>query len=82
MDTAFKKLSKALEEGPVIASVYYTFDPKSPIPHLVVINGIDGDRVYYNDPSEDTGGGNISLEKFKKAWKKRYIEIRSARQVI
>jgi predicted double-glycine peptidase len=78
MDTAFRSLSEALEEGPVIASVYYTFDPLSPIPHLVVINGIDGDGVHYNDPSEDAGGGTISLDKFKKAWKKRYIEIRSA----
>jgi len=76
MNTAFTQFKTALNEGPVIASVYYTFDPQSPIPHLVVVNGIDGDTVYYNDPSEKSGKGSISATKFKKAWKKRYIEVR------
>ncbi|MCB9810823.1 MAG: C39 family peptidase [Candidatus Nomurabacteria bacterium] len=75
-EKAFSKLKEALNEGPVMASVHYTFDPKNPIPHLVVINGVDGNTVYYNDPSEKTGGGTITSEKFIKAWKKRYIEIR------
>ena len=76
MDTAFTKFKEFLQEGPLIASVYYTFDPKSPIPHLVVINGIKDDVVYYNDPAEEYGGRKISVSDFKKAWKKRFIVIR------
>ncbi len=75
MDSAFTKLEKVLEAGPVMVSVHYTFDPKNPIPHLVVVNGVKDGEVYYNDPAEKTGGGSISIDKFQKAWKKRYIEI-------
>jgi len=57
-------------------SVYLTFQPTNPIPHLAVITGIDNKRVYYNDPVEPQGQGNISIEQFKSAWPKRYIEIR------
>jgi predicted double-glycine peptidase len=78
MESAYAKLNTSLEEGPVMASVFYTFDPKSPIPHLVVINSIDGDIVYYNDPSDKSGNRSISSTKFKKAWKKRFIEVRPA----
>lgn len=73
--SAFTEFKKAVERGPVIASVYYTFEPGNPIPHLVVVNDIDEDTVYYNDPAEKHGNGTISIENFKKAWKKRYIEI-------
>ncbi len=73
---ALDKLGVALEEGPVIASVHYTFEPTNPIPHLVVITGMKDGLVYYNDPAEPTGGGTLTVDKFSKAWKKRYIEIR------
>ncbi len=72
---AFAELKNALIEGPVIASVHYGFDPKSTIPHLVVINGIASTTIYYNDPAEKTGNSKISVEKFLKAWKKRYITV-------
>ncbi len=77
MTAAFSKLESVLEEGPVMVSVHYTFNPKNPIPHLVVISGVREGKVFYNDPAEPSGGGSLSVEKFKKAWKKRYIEIRS-----
>lgn len=77
MDAAFSKLESVLEEGPVMVSVHYTFDPQNPIPHLVVVNGVKDGQVYYNDPAEAAGGGSLSISKFQKAWKKRYIEIRS-----
>jgi uncharacterized protein YvpB len=77
MDSAFSKLESVLKEGPVMVSVHYTFDPQNPIPHLVVISGVNDGQVYYNDPAEDAGGGSLSISKFQKAWKKRYIEIRS-----
>lgn len=76
---ALIELENVLVDGPVMASVYYTFTPGHPIPHLVVINDIVGDTVYYNDPAEPSGGGSISVEKFLPAWKQRYIEIRPVR---
>jgi predicted double-glycine peptidase len=63
-------------DGPVIVSVHYKFDPKNPIPHLVVIDGIEDDTVYYNDPAAKGGEKQISLADFQKAWKKRFIVIR------
>jgi predicted double-glycine peptidase len=78
MDDAFSKLESVLEEGPVMVSVHYTFDPKNPIPHLVVVSGVEDGKVYYNDPAEKAGSGSLSIAKFQSAWKKRYIEIRNA----
>lgn len=76
METAFAKLEASLTEGPVMASVYYTLTPGNPIPHLIVVNGIKDGIVYYNDPANLSGGDTISVEKFKPAWKKRFIEFR------
>jgi len=76
MEAAFAALETVVSEGPVMVSVHYTFQPTNPIPHLAVITGIDDTRVYYNDPAEVKGEGNISIAQFKSAWKKRYIEIR------
>lgn len=75
METAFGELETALKKGPVMVSVHYTFDPQNPIPHLVVLNGIKDDLIYYNDPAEKIGGGSLSISKFQKSWKKRYIEF-------
>jgi len=79
-ETAYAALLQHLKSGPVIASVHYKFDPKSTIPHLVVLNGIKGDRVYYNDPAAKEGGQSISKDNFLKAWKKKIIDIRPAAQ--
>lgn len=76
MDTAFSEFKKVLKDGPVIASVFNKFDPKSTIPHLVVITGIEGDKVFYNDPSAESGGKEISAEDFMRGWKKRFITVR------
>lgn len=76
METAFEGLKTALSEGPVMVSVHYTFEPTNPIPHLVVVNGVEDGLVYYNDPAESAGGHTISITKFQNAWKKRYIAIR------
>jgi hypothetical protein len=75
-DVAFSKFSSVVAEGPVMASVHYTFEPTNPIPHLVVITGVRDGQVFYNDPAEEAGGGSLSIEKFQRAWKQRYIEIR------
>lgn len=75
MEAAFAELRSALQSGPVMASVHYTFEPTNPIPHLVVVTDVRNGTVYYNDPAEAAGGGSISVERFQKAWKKRYIQI-------
>jgi len=75
-DEAFEKLIEVVEEGPVMVSVYYTFTPGHPIPHLAVVTDIKDGLVYYNDPADPKGNNSISIEKFKPAWKRRYIEIR------
>ena len=74
-DAAFNLLTQALDRGPVIASVHYTFDPLNPIPHLVVVTAVKDGRLYYNDPAYGLPGDSITVEKFEKAWKKRYIEF-------
>lgn len=78
---AFTELEKFLKEGPVIVSVHYGFNPKSTIPHLVVIDGIDKDIMYYNDPAAKTGMKQISTTDFLKAWKKRFIVIRPLKKI-
>ncbi len=75
MDTAFTTLTQAVKAGPVMASVHYTFNPKNPIPHLVVVSGIKDGMVYFNDPAGKVGGESISEAKFQRAWKKRYIGV-------
>jgi ABC-type bacteriocin/lantibiotic exporter with double-glycine peptidase domain len=74
--TAFAEFKEYLKDGPVILAVHYKFDPKSRIPHLVVINGIAGDVVYYNDPAAKMGEKQISTADFLKGWKKKVIVIR------
>ncbi len=78
MSNAFTQLTRTVRTGPVMVSVHYTFEPTNPIPHLVVVTGVDDEHVYYNDPAEPSGNGSISTTKFKRAWKQRYIAIRPA----
>ena len=74
---AFAQFKKILKDGPVMVSIHYKFDPKSTIPHLVVIDGIDEDgMIHYNDPASGVGDKEISEAKFLAAWKKRFIVIR------
>jgi ABC-type bacteriocin/lantibiotic exporter with double-glycine peptidase domain len=79
-EAAYATLSQYLKNGPVIASVHYKFDPKSTIPHLVVLDSIEGDLVYYNDPAAKAGELSISKTAFLKGWKKKIIDIRPATQ--
>lgn len=76
---AFEQLQAQLKDGPVIASVHYKFDPKSTIPHLVVIDAIADGLVYYNDPAAKTGEKTVASSAFLKAWKKRFIVLRPAK---
>ena len=80
--TALAQLEKYVQDGPVIASVHYKFDPKSSIPHLVVIDGIASSTVYYNDPAAKSGEKTISTADFLKGWKKRFIVIRPTKPAV
>ena len=73
--SAFTTLKSYLKKGPVIVSVHYKFDPSSTIPHMVVIEGISNDILYYNDPASKAGQQQISVEKFLPAWKQEFIVI-------
>jgi len=75
---AFEFFVRQLKDGPAIVSVHYKMEPDNPIPHLVVINGFDGDTIYYNDPAAKTPAKEISKQDFLKTWKKRFIVIRPA----
>ncbi len=75
---AYTKLKEQLKGGPVMVSVHYKFDPKNPIPHLVVIDAINGDKVYYSDPASDKGNKVLTLAKFRASWNKKFIVIRPA----
>jgi uncharacterized protein YvpB len=74
--SALARFKDYLKDGPVIVSVHYKFDPKSTIPHLVVIDGIENDVVYYNDPASNRGEKQISVANFLKGWKKKIIVVR------
>lgn len=78
--SALEQFKTYVQSGPVIASIHYKFDPKSPIPHLVVIDAIVNDVVYYNDPAAKTGEKTISTSDFLKGWKKRFIVIRPTKE--
>lgn len=80
--TAFAAFKDFLKDGPVIVSVHYKFNPKSTVRHLVVIDGIDKDVVYYNDPAAKTGEQQISVTDFLKGWKKKFVVIRPVQDTI
>lgn len=74
----FEQLKKDLEYFPVIASVWNNFNPVHQGGHLVVVTGINSDRIYLNDPKETnkkSGSKVLSKKEFIKAFKKRYVAI-------
>lgn len=73
---ALTHLESFLTNGPVILSVHYKFDPKSTIPHLVVINAIANGVAYYNDPAAKAGEKQIAIPNLLKGWKKKILVIR------
>lgn len=77
--TAFKRFTAILKEGPVILSVHYQFKPASTLKHLIVINGMDAEYVYYNDPAAFVGQKKVTIANFLKGWKQKVIAIRPAK---
>lgn len=74
--SSLQSLKDFLDVGPVIVSIHYKFDPKNPIPHMVVVDAIQDGFVYYNDPAAKAGQQRISISAFQKSWKKRLIAVR------
>ena len=74
---AFLKLTKKIGV-PAIASIHSGLNPKKP-GHLVVITGIRGKKIYYNDPDSAKRkhvAKVASIEKFLRGWKRRIIIVR------
>lgn len=81
-DMAFAELADSLSGGPVIASIYNKFNPKSTLGHLIVVTGFDEDYVYYNNPASTGGEKKIGVTDFLSGWKKRYITIREKKNSV
>lgn len=62
--------------------MHYKFDPRSKVPHLVVLDGISDGIIYYNDPAAKIGQKKISIVDFQKGWKKKFIVIRPVAEKI
>ena len=74
--TALSKFKTLLSTGPLILAVHNRFNPKSTVPHLVVIDGIKNNVVYYNDPAAKSGKKQISVSNLIRGWKKKMIVLR------
>jgi hypothetical protein len=75
-EEALRELTRALEQGPVLASVYSGMDPGRGGGHIVVVTGIEEGLVSFNDPeqnSEREGKRTIAVRTFREAFKQRYI---------
>lgn len=79
---ALARFESYLGSGPVILSVHYKFNPASTIPHLIVVNGIKNNVVYYNDPATTKGTQSTSLTNFLRGWKRKVIVIRPAHSAL
>lgn len=74
---AFQKLRRYLKSNPVLASIYKDLRPENS-GHLIVLTGLKGSFVYYNDPASRTRKGiskRAGIQKFLKGWKRRIIIV-------
>lgn len=76
--SAIARFEASLKNGPLILSVHNKFNPKDALPHLIVIDGIKNNIVYYNDPAAKVGKKQILLTKLVKGWEKKMIVLRPA----
>lgn len=77
---AIAQFENYLKNGPLILSVHNKFNPNDSLPHLVVIDGIKNNTVYYNDPAAKTGKKKISVANLVKGWEKKGIVLRPEEQ--
>ncbi len=80
-EAALKELKKYADAGPVMVSIHYKFNPKSSIPHLIVIDGIQNNIVYYNDPAAKEGQKHVESAVLLNGWKKKFIVIRPSKEL-
>jgi predicted double-glycine peptidase len=73
---ALSRFKSYLKNGPLILSIHNKFNPKSTLPHLIVIDAIKSNVVYYNDPAMKSGKKKISITKFLNGWEKKGIVVR------
>lgn len=76
-DQALIELKKQLEQGPVIASVYFKYRPGQG-GHLLVLERLTDKQATVWDPDtpvRDRIKQQIPAERFLSAWKKRFIVI-------
>lgn len=81
---AWDNLGVLLQKGPIIASIYPGLNPDRGGGHLVVIIGLEGTAVYYNDPDAREGelvARSASVDVFLRGWKKRAILISADKSV-
>ena len=75
--TAYEKMTKKLKL-PIATSIHSGLNPRKS-GHLIVITGIRGKKIYYNDPDSKTRKSIAriaSLKKFLTGWKRRIIILR------
>lgn len=72
---AIASLKEATLTGPVLASVHYKLAASNPIPHLIVVCEVSTSTVTISDPANTHSDEIVTLKKFEKAWKKRYISF-------
>jgi uncharacterized protein YvpB len=77
--TALARLENYLNNGPLILAVHNKFNPNDSLPHLVVIDGIKNNIVYYNDPAAKIGKKTISVANLVRGWEKKGIVLRPAK---
>lgn len=77
-EEALSLLEKNLEKGPVLASIFRSFDPQQGGGHIVVITGLEEDAVMLNDPEEESieqGQKQVPRQVFLEGFKRRFIVI-------
>lgn len=77
-EKAFEMLSHFLQKGPVLASIHKDFRSTNG-GHLIVLLGINGSRIFYNEPAAKTRGeiaGAVGKKTFLRGWKRRIIVIK------
>ena len=76
---AWAMVTRELEQGPLLVSVFAGLDPYRGGGHIVVLTGVHDELTFFNDPEEMSareGYKTVALEAFLRAFKRRYIVIR------
>ncbi|PIP58191.1 MAG: hypothetical protein COX02_01645 [Candidatus Vogelbacteria bacterium CG22_combo_CG10-13_8_21_14_all_37_9] len=78
LSEAEKELTKYLGQTPILASIFKQFEPDNPGGHLIVLIGLENNRIIYADPEIKDHNKiicSIKKEKFLQGWKRRVIVV-------